>query len=146
MGFRHWLWLGPFRTITFLFFNHSCIALALCLVLPKHYLFFISFSFFANWNRFSWNMYHISYFPPSILPLIWTKCTSTWRWKSSHSLMLPPPYFTVGIVWFEAYGSHYICNSHGALNFSQKSLFPLIRPQNRDQYVIWVIVILSSKL
>ena len=90
------LWLGHSRTFTLLFWSHSTIPLAVCLVIvlleckssPQCKV-------FALWSRFSSRI--CLYLAPFIVSSILTSLPVPAAEKQPHSMMLPPPCFTGGM-------------------------------------------------
>ena len=98
IGFKSGLWLGHSRTFTELSWSHSFDILAVCLgslscwKMNRH----PSLRSRALWSRFSSRMslYIAAFIFPSILTSLPVPATE----KHPHSMMLPPPCFTVGMV------------------------------------------------
>ncbi len=86
IGFKSGLWLGHSRTVTELLWSHSFVILAVCLG---------SLSW-ALWRRFSSRIF--LYLAAFIFPSIATSRPVPAAEKHPHSMMLPPPCFTVGTV------------------------------------------------
>ena len=95
-GFKSGLWLGTSRTFSDLSRSHSCVVLTVCLgslcclkvnLRP-------SLRSWALWSRLSLRI--SLYFDPFIFPSILTSLPVPK--KHSHSMMLPPPCFTVRMV------------------------------------------------
>ncbi len=74
IGLRSELWPGHCRTFTFLLFDYSYVALALCLGSLSWWKenFLPSFSFLVDWSRFFCSI--SLYFAQSILPSVLTRC------------------------------------------------------------------------
>ena len=99
MGFKSWLWLGHSRTFTLLFWNHSSVALAVCLGSFSCWNVNLcrSRKSFALWSRFSSRI--CLCLAPFIALSILTSLPVPAVEKHPHSMMLPPPCFTVGMVF-----------------------------------------------
>ena len=110
MGFKSWLSLGHCRTFTFMFWSHSSVALAVCLGSLSCWNVNLhrSLRSFALWSRFSSRIY--LYLAPFIVPSILTSLAVPATKKHPHSMMLPPPCFTVGML---------LDGSRGMLGFHQ---------------------------
>ena len=100
MGFESGLWLGRSRTFTLLFWGQSSVALAECLGLLSCWNVNLCHSqrSFALWSRFSSRIY--LNLAPFIVPSILTSLPVPAAEKHPHYIMLPPPCFTVGMVFF----------------------------------------------
>ena len=98
MGFRSGLWLGHSYTWIFFDLNHSIVALAVCLGSLSCWKvnLFPSLKSFAASHRFSCRI--ALYLAPSILPSTLTSFPVPAEEKHPHSMRLPPPCFTVGMV------------------------------------------------
>ena len=99
IGFRSGDWLGHYRTLMRFVVSHASTLFAVCLGsllcwnpkrCPKHS------SHTETW-RFSANI--SLYITPFILPSTWTRWPVPELEKQPHSMMLPPPCFTVGMVF-----------------------------------------------
>ncbi len=93
IGFKSGLWLGHSRTVTELLWSHSFVILAVCLGSLSCWKVNLrpSLRSWALWRRFS---SRISLYLPSIA----TSRPVPAAEKHPHSMMLPPPCFTVGTV------------------------------------------------
>ncbi len=97
-GFKSGLWLGHSRTVTELLWSHSFVILAVCLGSLSCWKVNLrpSLRSWALWRRFS---SRISLYPAAfIFPSIATSRPVPAAEKHPHSMMLPPPCFTVGTV------------------------------------------------
>ncbi len=92
------LWLGHSRTVTELLWSHSFVILAVCLESLSCWKVNLrpSLRSWALWRRFSSRIY--LYLAAFIFPSIATSRPVPAAEKHPHSMMLPPPCFTVGTV------------------------------------------------
>ena len=92
------LWLGHSRTFRDLSRSHSCVVLAVCLgsLSCSKVNLCPSLRSWALWSRFSSRM--SLYFAPFNFPSILTSLPVPANEKQPHSMMLLPPYLTVGMV------------------------------------------------
>ncbi len=98
IGFKSGLWLGHSRTVTELLWSHSFVILAVCLGSLSCWKVNLrpSLRSWALWRRF---LSRISlYLATFIFPSIATSHPVPAAEKHPHSMMLPPPGFTVGTV------------------------------------------------
>ncbi len=97
IGFRFGLWLGYSNTLCF-DLNHSIVALAVCLGSLSCWKVNLrpSLKSFADSNRFSSRI--ALYLAPSIFPSTVTSFPVPAEEKLPHTMMLPPPHLTVGMV------------------------------------------------
>ena len=105
IGFKPGLWLGHSRTFTELSWSHSFDILAVCLGSCWKMNRRPSLRSRALWSRFSSRM--SLYIAAFIFPSIMTSLPVPAAEKHPHSMMLPPPCFTVGMVlawWWAAPG------------------------------------------
>ncbi|XP_051570030.1 monocyte to macrophage differentiation factor 2-like isoform X2 [Myxocyprinus asiaticus] len=98
IGFKSGLWLGHSRTFTELSRSHSFVILAVCLGSLSCWKMNLhpSLRSRALWSRFSSRM--SLYIAAFIFPSILTSLPVPAAEKHPHSMMLPPPCFTVGMV------------------------------------------------
>ena len=98
IGFRSGLWLGQSRMVTELFRSHSFVILAVCLGSLSCWKVNLqpSLRSRALWKRFSSRI--SLYLAAFIVPSIATSGPVPAAEKHPHSMMLPPPCFSVGIV------------------------------------------------
>ncbi len=98
IGFKSGLWLGHSRTFTELSCSHSFVILAVCLASLPYWKVNLrpSLRSRALWSRFSSRM--SLYIAAFIFPSILTSLPVPAAEKHPHSMMLPPPCFTVGMV------------------------------------------------
>ncbi len=96
IGFKSGLWLGHSRTVTELLWSHSFVILAVCLGSLSCWKVNLrpSLRSWALWRRFSSRI--SLYLAAFIFPSIAT--SRPVAEKHPHSMMLPPPCFTVGTV------------------------------------------------
>ncbi len=92
------LWLGHLRTVTELLWSHSFVILAVCLGSLSCWKVNLrpSLRSWALWRRFSSRI--SLYLAAFIFPSIATSRPVPAAEKHPHSMMLPPPCFTVGTV------------------------------------------------
>ncbi len=107
IGFKSGLWLGHSRTVTELLWSHSFVILAVCLGSLSCWKVNLrpSLRSWALWRRFSSRI--SLYLAAFIFPSIATSRPVPAAEKHPHSMMLPPPCFTVGTVldrWWAAPG------------------------------------------
>ncbi len=98
IGFKSGLWLGHSRTVTELLWSHSFVILAVCLGSLSCWKVNLrpSLRSWALWIRFSSRI--SLYLAAFIFPSIATSRPVPAAEKHPHSMMLPPPCFTVGTV------------------------------------------------
>ncbi len=98
IGFKSGLWLGHSRTVTELLWSHSFVILAVCLGSLSCWKVNLrpSLMSWALWRRFSSRI--SLYLAAFIFPSIATSRPVPAAEKHPHSMMLPPPCFTVGTV------------------------------------------------
>ncbi len=98
IGFKSGLWLGHSRTVTELLWSHSFVILAVCLGSLSCWKVNLrpSLRSWALWRRFSSRI--SLYLAAFIIPSIATSRPVPAAEKHLHSMMLPPPCFTVGTV------------------------------------------------
>ncbi len=98
IGFKSGLWLGHSRTVTELLWSHSFVILAVCLGSLSCWKVNLrpSLRSWALWRRFSSRI--SLYLTAFIFPSIATSRPVPAAEKHPHSMMLPPPCFTVGTV------------------------------------------------
>ncbi len=98
IGFKSGLWLGHSRTVTELLWSHSFVILAVCLGSLSCWKVNLrpSLRSWALWRRFSSRI--SLYLAAFIFPSIATSRPVPAAEKHPHSMMLPPPCFTVGTV------------------------------------------------
>ncbi len=98
LGFKSGLWLGHSRTVTELLWSHSFVILAVCLGSLSCWKANLrpSLRSWALWRRFSSRI--SLYLAAFIFPSIATRRPVPAAEKHPHSMMLPPPCFTVGTV------------------------------------------------
>ena len=98
MGFESGLGLGHSRTFTFLFWSHSSVALAGCLGSLSYWNVNLhgSLKSFALWSSFFSRI--CLYLAPFMVPSIPTSLPVPAKEKHPHSMMLPPPCFTLAMV------------------------------------------------
>ncbi len=98
IGFKSGLWLGHSRTVTELLWSHSFVILAVCLGSLSCWKVNLrpSLRSWALWRRFSSRI--SLYLAAFIFPSIATRRPVPAAEKHPHSMMLPPPCFTVGTV------------------------------------------------
>ncbi len=98
IGFKSGLWLGHSRTVTELLWSHSFVILAVCLGSLSCWKVNLrpSLRSWALWRRFSSRI--SLYLTAFIFPSIATSRPVPAAEKQPHSMMLPPPCFTVGTV------------------------------------------------
>ncbi len=98
IGFKSGLWLGHSRTVTELLWSHSFVILAVCLGSLSCWKVNLrpSLRSWALWRRFSSRI--SLYLASFIFPSIATSRPVHAAEKHPHSMMLPPPCFTVGTV------------------------------------------------
>ncbi len=98
IGFKSGLWLGHSRTVTELLWSHSFVILAVCLGSLSCWKVNLrpSLRSWALWRRFSSRI--SLYLAAFIFPSIATGRPVPAAEKHPHSMMLPPPCFTVGTV------------------------------------------------
>ncbi len=98
IGFKSGLWLGHSRTVTELLWSHSFVILAVCLGSLSCWKVNLwpSMRSWALWRRFSSRI--SLYLAAFIFPSIATSRPVPAAEKHPHSMMLPPPCFTVGTV------------------------------------------------
>ncbi len=98
IGFKSGLWLGHSRTVTELLWSHSFVILAVCLGSLSCWKVNLrpSLRSWALWRRFSSRI--SLYLAAFIFPSIATSRPVPAAEKHLHSMMLPPPCFTVGAV------------------------------------------------
>ncbi len=98
IGFKSGLWLGHSRTVMELLWSHSFVILAVCLGSLSCWKVNLrpSLRSWALWRRFSSRI--SLYLAAFIFPSIATSRPVPAAEKHPHSMMLPPPCFTVGTV------------------------------------------------
>ncbi len=98
IGFKSGLWLGHSKTVTELLWSHSFVILAVCLGSLSCWKVNLrpSLRSWALWRRF-WSRISL-YLAAFIFPSIATSRPVPAAEKHPHSMMLPPPCFTVGTV------------------------------------------------
>ncbi len=98
IGFKSGLWLGHSRTVTELLWSHSFFILAVCLGSLSCWKVNLrpSLRSWVLWRRFSSRI--SLYLAAFIFPFIATSRPVPAAEKHPHSMMLPPPCFTVGTV------------------------------------------------
>ncbi len=98
IGFKSGLWPGHSRTVTELLWSHSFVILAVCLGSLSCWKVNLrpSLRSWALWRRFSSRI--SLYLTAFIFPSIVTSRPVPAAEKHPHSMMLPPPCFTVGTV------------------------------------------------
>ena len=97
--FKSGLWLGHSRTFRDLSLSHFCVVLAVCLGSLSRCKVNLHPSL-RSWTLCSTFSSRISlYFAPFIFPSILTSLPVTAAEKHPHSMMLPPPSFTVDGEW-----------------------------------------------
>ncbi len=98
IGFKSGLWLGHSRTVTELLWSHSFVILAVCLGSLSCWKVNLrpSLRSWALWRRFSSRI--SLYLAAFIFPSTATSRPVPAAEKHPHSMMLPPPCFTVGTV------------------------------------------------
>ncbi len=98
IGFKSGIWLGHSRTVTELLWSHSFVILAVCLGSLSCWKVNLrpSLRSWALWRRFSSRI--SLYLAAFIFPSIATSRPVPAAEKHPHSMMLPPPCFTVGTV------------------------------------------------
>ncbi len=130
IGFKSGLWLGHSRTVTELLWSHSFVILAVCLGSLSCWKVNLrpSLRSWALWRRFSSRI--SLYLAAFIFPSIATSRPVPAAEKHPHSMMLPPPCFTVGTVldrWWAVPGFP----PHIPLRIKAKKFYlGLIRPEN----------------
>ncbi len=100
IGFKSGLWLGHSRTVTELLWSHSFVILAVCLGSLSCWKVNLrpSLRSWALWRRFSSRI--SLYLAAFIFPSIATSRPVPAAEKHPHSMMLPPPCFTLlGLYW-----------------------------------------------
>ncbi len=109
IGFKSGLWLGHSRTVTELLWSHSFVILAVCLGSLSCWKVNLrpSLRSWALWRRFSSRI--SLYLPAFIFPSIATSRPIPAAEKHPHSMMLPPPCFTVGTVLDRWWAVLYVC-------------------------------------
>ncbi len=130
IGFKSGLWLGHSRTVTELLWSHSFVILAVCLGSLSCWKVNLwpSLRSWALWRRFSSRI--SLYLATFIFPSIATSRPVPAAEKHPHSMMLPPPCFTVGTVLGQVMSSAWF-SPHIPLRIKAKKFYlGLIRPEN----------------
>ncbi len=146
IGFKSGLWLGHSRTVTELLWSHSFVILAVCLGSLSCWKVNLrpSLRSWALWRRFSSRI--SLYLAAFIFPSIATSRPVPAAEKHPHSMMLPPPCFTVGTVldrWWAVPGF----SQHRPLRIKAKKFYlGLIRPENLICHHLGVLQVFFSKL
>ncbi len=139
-------WLGHSRTVTELLWSHSFVILAVCLGSLSCWKVNLrpSLRSWALWRRFSSRI--SLYLAAFIFPSIATSRPVPAAEKHPHSMMLPPPCFTVGTVldrWWAVPGF----SPHIPLRIKAKKFYlGLIRPENLICHHLGVLQVFFSKL
>ncbi len=139
MGLRSGDCLGHSRTLKCFLRSHSFVARAVCLgslscwkTQPR----FI-FNALADGRRFSLKISR--YMAPFILSFTQISRPGPFAEKQPQSMMFPPPYFTVGMVFFTV-------GMVWSWVFTKKLYFGFIWPYDILPILFWIIQMLSSKL
>ncbi len=139
MGLRSGDCLGHSRTLKCFLRSHSFVARAVCLgslscwkTQPR----FI-FNALADGRRFSLKISR--YMAPFILSFTQISRPGPFAEKQPQSMMFPPPYFTVGMVFFTV-------GMVWSWVFTKKFYFGFIWPYDILPILFWIIQMLSSKL
>ncbi len=130
IGFKSGLWLGHSRTVTELLWSHSFVILAVCLGSLSCWKVNLrpSLRSWALWRRFSSRI--SLYSAAFIFPSIATSRPVPAAEKHPHSMMLPPPCFTVGTV-LDRWWAVPCFSPHIPLRIKAKKFYlGLIRPEN----------------
>ncbi len=130
IGFKSGLWLGHSRTVTELLWSHFFVILAVCLGSLSCWKVNLrpSLRSWALWRRFSSRI--SLYLAAFIFPSIATSRPVPAAEKHPHSMMLPPPCFTVGTVLDRWWAVPWF-SPHIPLRIKAKKLYlGLIRPEN----------------
>ncbi len=146
MGLRSGDWLGHSRTLKCFLRSHSFVARAVCLgslscwkTQPR----FI-FNALADGRRFSLKISR--YMAPFILSFTQISRPGPFAEKQPQSMMFPPPYFTVGMVFFGCNSAFFLLQTRQVEFWPKSYILVSSDHMTFSQVLFWIIQMLSSKL
>ena len=146
IGFKSGDWLGHSSSFIFFLWNQLRVSLAVCLgslscwnVHPR----FI-FSILVDGSRFLSRMSR--YISPFILPSIIWSLPVPYAEKQPHTMMFPPPNFTVGIVFLGWCAVPFLLQTWCVLWHPKSSILVSSDQTIFSQYFIGLVQMLCSKL